>query len=355
MKISVEHVPLDKIPAGVKVWDFTTINDIQTCPKFGYLRRIRGLRPEGREAPALAAGSAVHKFCAAWNAWPILAKIPPSAPLSKIIENRLIPDVWTHFDPDKAQDADEEKRFYSRLEFATSICEASGFEDYENDTRRTIANIVAAGISWATNMEHYKTFVGPCDADNDIVVGVEQAFCLKFVIDDMPIYYGGIIDNIRLTKAGQLQFVDYKTTGMAFRDDEPTNSHQFTGYWLYLAILGQRYDIPLAPSHRKHKIHIPPLKASYDSQRSYAIHREERYLTPFFSWLLDGLVKAKMFDGATLDLVPMYTHSCMRFMRPCMYAAFCDAPIDDQEAELSEMIEDFWSPIPEAANSGSRQ
>ena len=217
-------------------YDFTTLNAIETCNRWGLVtyRRGKAMIEPARRMP-LEAGLAMHEFFAAWN----------------VYDKPALRDK--HFgDKDKlellmalAGQAEPSQR---RLTFALEVLHATGFYDDPGDTRCTLANIETACIYWS-EMQTGQYEIIDVEVPFDITIDIVQDY---YSASAFPIRYVGRIDAIAKNKKGELYPLEYKS---ASRIDQPYLSQwlfspQLTGYHLALRTLvedfGADYVSPYA-------------------------------------------------------------------------------------------------------------
>jgi hypothetical protein len=79
---------------------------------------------------------------------------------------------------------------------------------------------------------------------------------------------------------------------------------------------------------------------------SELVTRTDHKFEKWFEWFAHTVNIVEQFESNIIN-APQYTHSCYRFFRSCAFMPFCDAPLEDKQGIIDEMIHDEWSPLNE--------
>lgn len=120
-------------------------------------------------------------------------------------------------------------------------------------------------------------------------------------------------------------------------------SHQVTGYCMAASLFSGK------PVRRAHVIGLSLPLPTRDISQGFRIEDVKRTDESIQRWLAWVEHTVTLHDKYRLDLenAPMYTHSCNRYFRPCMFVPYCASPVDDRKDMLELMPTDEWNPLHE--------
>ena len=313
-------------------FDFSTLNATEACPRKAVIQyRHNKHMPDSVVGKALDAGTHMHKFFAAWNAYEKEHLLNSFTTLE--IENMYA----------AASLADENEK---RLTFALSTL--NDYEDDYNDSRRTLEKLQGSAVFWSEMQTHRYT-----------VLGVEKPFDITLEIDltDSPIdtgndinpikiRYVGVIDAIMTNQQGKSFNVEYKTTSRitdAYRS-QWILSNQLTGYNLAMRTLYPDLDVLHGSMLEAITIPIPKKPGIAPIHMRELYERNEVHFDIFANFVYDGVLALDLAMQSPTD-AKANTHSCTDYNTACTYLRLCAMNAEDRKIVFEdEMIERVWNP-----------
>ena len=314
-------------------YDFSTLSALASCPRKGVIQyRHNKHMPEHRTSQALSAGSAMHKFFAAWNGF-------EKPELLASFDKQALENMYAASSLAMSGEA--------RLNFALEV-----FNDYEEsnmDKKRSLTNLQKSAIYWSEMQTHKWDIIAveqPFDVTLEFVTKPETV--VEDVVNSLPkcVRYVGLIDAIAQTTNGTIFSVEYKTTGRitdAYRS-QWILSPQLTGYNLALkALFGED---KVASYSVLEAITIPiPYKPG-----TAPVHMREQFGRGSVQFeVFESFVRAGVKTAETVDEpwnVYANPGACNNYNSVCQYLPFCSVDVEDREYIFkNELVEQVWNPI----------
>ena len=310
---------------GMKVYSHSISTAIQTCPKWGIIRYVKGLyfKSEYR-AMALEAGSLVHEVFAAIRIWQ-LARKQGLEQHAVYTGERLFPDgrfaeCWVDIEGDPKNELEQ---------FVFGVIATSNFYDDPRDKFRTIQNIEITSLRFIEEMllTMDRNHVWVADKNDPTApVGIE---CSIAIVVDESFIYIGTIDGISFRPEDErIRLEELKTASRldeAFRRKFEVD-HQPTGY---MAMAELAYELP--PIEKGRVIGIKPKQTG--SNEDYISFEEVRDDDKKWKWLQSLRFSHALVESYGDDPLnaPMFTHSCNRYFRPCGLVDLCACDSGEQQ------------------------
>lgn len=323
-------------------YDHTKIAAVFTCPTWGVIRYGHNkVYAPGARAMALEAGQAMHEVFAAVR----LYDWGNSTKRKKELLRAHCLSILPRTDPDLFLRELREASVDARGRWALHALHATGFQDDERDTRRTIAALEDATLVYNLRWDdpgpgRFPVYYRPDTG----FLGIEIAFDVVVQYADVkPFRFVGRIDGVHVDGQGRPRVQENKTGA---RIDNTwasgfATSHQVTGYCFATSVV-TGLDVRIGDAIGTQ---IPPPKsrdlAGIVSER---FERTDRQFTRWFEWLLTGVSIYDAYLGAP-EKAPQFTHSCNRYFRPCSLIPFCASDEETQRDLLENMAQEVWSPL----------
>jgi len=326
-------------------FDYSTLNDLATCPTYGIIRHGYGkVNTKGGRKMALEAGSAAHEVYAAARLLQLLDQ--GEEELFESTGNRLFNEERFSVMKSLLNNPDARNR---RMSFCLEALYSSGFEDDDSDKRRTIGNIEESCMAYLDryDFDRYPVWI----SDDKKMVGIENAvdMVISFKFADMTVInvrYVGRIDGIHIEKdkPGRIILNENKTASRLTDNwrDSFLMSHQLTGYALAISTMLRRVV---------EDVHVYgmalPLPRNYNAGGFLRIPERrtaESHFPQFLRWVLHNA--QTYYNGVKNPLEqPKFSHSCNRYFSTCIYTCICGSHADDRQEQFDDMEVSFWNPL----------
>jgi hypothetical protein len=236
---------------------------------------------------------------------------------------------------------DSHDEFENLTELCFAVMATSDWTDDPGDQTRTLGNMQSAAIKYCEerllSMNNWPIYVE--DVKNPkCQVGIEQHFdvTLRFE-DEVHVRYIGTIDGLVKKKEKDRWYLDENKTSVRLGDGWALSfdmSHQITGYCAAsTAVFGfpvmkpRVTGIKIKPSGGPDDIRV----LEPEERTAYSLHR-------WGQWVREMSEKFDRYEK-DWEYAPRYTHSCLRYFRPCSLLPFCcDDPEGRQEAFSKQMV-----------------
>lgn len=333
--------------SGVKMYDYTALTAIDTCPTFGVLRY--GLHKTdmpmatGGRSMAIEAGKACHDYYAALRMWTLREQASSNLELVKIARHgqKLFGDArWASM---LEQPQDTGNAVNNATLFALEALYTSGFYDDPDDKRRTMQNLEVACMAYT---DRYFQSDMPVLVRDDFI-GVECPFVLEVTMQHAGAdwrrraYYCGRIDGVQIwgDKIVVCENKSASRIGDAWRTSFAI-SHQVTGYTIAgSCMLGEVIDTAFVMG-----MQIPPTKDVYSGVAFEILTRTESDRLRWCEWFFHGVAKYEQ-NMQDVTRAPRYSHSCNRYFHACQFIPFCASAREEQTEMIEAMHTDEWSPL----------
>lgn len=358
----VEIVPTNaEVHGSLPMYDHTTLNSVNTCPRYGVIRRVHHLTPSapGSRAMALEAGKAAHEAFAAVRMWQV-DQVQGYTDHADYWGRRLFRDAYDDM-RHIAHGNIETDRQAAFVNYMLTAFEASGFYDDPDDKRRTVTNIEEALIVYADRVNLRRDIYIHDINDPTAPIGVEMPVDVVVSMYDkshddlvLQIRYVGRADGLCWLTPDTLALEDNKTASRI--NDAWTlsqwTSHQFTGYCVGISAMINR---PIEDG-MIHGLAIPlPRSYDYGGIVTEYVKRTEAHTMQWLAWILHTV---QIIDTWRDDPVnaPMNTGSCNKFFRPCSMIPLCAAETaGEREDIMDQMHKDEWNPLDEDGESTNHE
>lgn len=298
--------------------DFTTLDGLHTCPRYGLVTYVHGRRLyEQKPTDAVLAGAAAHRFFAAYNSY------DNSALREKLFDAATLEQLQA------AADRAEDPRAMFAIE-AIYLDNTS-----PESSAKTFDKIEQSCIYWMR-----RQFV-----DREIL-GVEQAFSIT--VND-TFRYIGVIDCIQRTPKGTVIAVEYKTARRIDSNyrDRWLLSRQLTGYHIALRAM---VDAGLFSGTIADYVELEAIQIPLASSRSadalphlrLPVERDVWHYEEWLRWCQEGLAHK---SHPSPHIAPT-REACYRFNSICpLLRDFCAMDPETREEIFTEhMISAPWEP-----------
>lgn len=341
--------------AGTKMYDYSALTAIDTCPTYGVLRyglhRTDIPLTTGGRSMAIEAGKACHDYYAALRMWTIAGN-------QVGLDNGTWHTRWLQhgeklFGPARwnsilQQPQDTGNPVNNATLFALEALHTSGFYDDPDDKRRTMQNLEVACMAYT---DRYFQSDMPVLVRDDFI-GVECPFVLEVMrcfedfngegwIPEQIAYYCGRIDGVQ-TWGDKLVVCENKSAsriGDAWRTSFAI-SHQVTGYTIAgSCMLGELVDTAFVMG-----MQIPPTRDIYSGVAFEILSRTDSDRLRWCEWFFDGVSKYER-HSARPTYAPRYSHSCNRYFSACQFIPYCASAREEQAELIEGMRTDEWSPL----------
>lgn len=301
-------------------YDFSTLAALHKCPRKGVIQYSYNKHmPDRVPSQALSAGTAMHKFFAAWNGF-------NNPALLKSFDKQTVDNMYA-----AASLAMEPQQ---RLNFAMEV-----FNDYverDLDKKRSLANLQRSARYWADMQTH-----------NWTIIAVEQNFDITIEFDDFNIRYVGLIDAIAMTKNGTIFSVEYKTTSRItdVYHAQWLVSPQLTGYNLALKAIYGSDNVANYSVLEAITIPVPAKPGIAPIHMREQFKRAQPQFDIFEKWVYDGVLKHHNNYYQPWLASPQAT-ACIDYNHVCQFMEFCCMEEEDREFVFNnEMVVQEWNPI----------
>lgn len=331
----------------LEAWDYTKLTACNTCPTWGGIRyREHKHMPGGGRAMALEAGKACHEAYAALRVWQLYhvqgEEIAAFQRGEQVFGKQRFKELCDTLSSTNTAE-------HNATVFALKAFETSGFYDDPFDNRRTYGNIELSLIHYINrwDMERYPVWISADGARVGIEIPVNFVIEYKDADDNvlLALRYSGRMDGMHTDgPGGELVVHENKTAGRldnAWRESF-TTSHQPTGYMFG----GQLFSGQPVTQCQIIGMQIPLPRMHSDGVVYEPVFRESHHFAKWLQWVFFTVSMMKQFDSNLLDL-PMYTHSCNRYFRPCSMIPYCYGDEDEKRHTLEQMSIEEWSPLHE--------
>ena len=228
---------------------------------------------------------------------------------------------------------------------AFEILRSGGWEDYPDDTIRTVANMELASIVYIDEilpgMANSPIYVQD-KKDPKCVVGIENVFDVVLTYDDdRQFRFIGTLDGLTNNIAkGHAVLEDNKTAARLDAGWKASFqlSNQVTGY---LACAASVYGFDIYNA-KIIGLKIKPTGKGEDIWPTYVSRTGEQ----FQRWEFWFRHTAEMYEQYKdkYEYAPRYTHSCNRYFRPCSLLSFCGDTFEGRIEQWNEMVTAKSSP-----------
>lgn len=339
---------------NIPVFDYTKLNAINMCPRWGLIRYDQHKRMPGEgRSTALEMGSAAHDGFAAVRLFELLE-------WGREKYGDLLPDERIHSFGVKLFG---QERFLSLLNihnssddlrrrvnaFAIHACDTSGFYDDPKDKRRTLSNLQTSIVAYIDKLSLGTKL--PLVTEDMIGIEVPFDIILDFFIGDELhcIRYIGRVDAVVLSDNGPE--IEENKTASRLDDswqDSFITSHQVTGYCIAMStILKQRVDRVTIRGM------MVPLPKTYDlgGVVNLQVFRDSYRIAEWMRWILATYSNLYIPYHKDPLFAPEFTHSCNRYFRSCSFIPLCAMASPEERVETFQQMEhDEWSPLHERNN-----
>lgn len=368
IQYSIRAVPMDEAlrlrASGIKMYDYTKLTAINTCPTWGVLRYALHKTdvPMTYSGRMLAAecGHACHEFFAALRFWHLTNSTDPNddARLMQIDKYGIKGfgmDRWTSM---LAIPQDSDRVNNAQL-FALDALHTSGYYDDPSDRKRTMANMELSCMAYA---QQYLQSNLPVAVRGDLI-GIEIPFVLEVkatkyantghfnlahkgeFIEDVEsesiAYYCGRIDGVHEYGDG-LAVAENKTAASlnAAWSTSFSISHQVTGYTIAgSCIFNEQINNAIVMG-----VQIPLPRDVFNGIKFEPLSRTESDRLRWCEWFFEGVATYERYIDSPTQ-APRYSHSCNRFFSACQFIPFCSMTREEQVDALDQMRVDEWSPL----------
>lgn len=309
--------------SGMQVYSHSISTAIQTCPKWGIIRYLKGLyfKTEYR-AMALEAGSLVHEVFAGIRIWQLYREqgLAQHAVYTgeRLFPNGRFAECWIDKDDDPQNEIEQ---------FIFNIIHTNEFEDDPRDKFRTLSNLEETSLRFIDEMRKTmdRNHVWVAD-ENDPTAPVGIECSIAIVVDEEFIYIGTIDGVSYQPHLNSHRLEELKTASRldeAFRRKFEID-HQPTGY---MAMAELAYGLSI---NKGRVIGIKPKQTK--SNEDYISFEEIRDDTKKWQWLQSLRFSHRIAMEHIDDPLnaPMFTHSCNRYFRPCGFVDLCAGDEEDQ-------------------------
>jgi PD-(D/E)XK nuclease superfamily len=327
---------------SLPAYDNTTLVGFNTCPMYGRLHYADMLQmPRSRKSTALEAGAACHRTFAAIR---LYDAINSGWITRERFDNELRRILGEDCFDSMSKQLNHEDSIKRYRNFALESFYTSGYVGDPDDKRRTTDKIEEALLYYIDRFELGKRKpYGIYNPDPQAQLGIEMQFDATVRLDGVPAFrFVGMIDGLHYTRdESALVVVDNKTTSRitdAFEQSQELAT-QFTGYCIAAESLT---GLP-CNDVRVMALTLPLPKTAYD----FGGYLDQGYVRPAYAktrwlrWALEMHRQIAEWKQADFESVPMYTHSCSRYFKPCQFIPFCSSSPEDRSAMLPEM--DTWN------------
>ena len=344
--------------ADLPGYDFTRLNAVSTCPRYGVIRYVHNLAMGISSARnlALEAGSASHDVYAAARLWQVMKTQGLTAHAMHHGPKLMGEYTWEQMSAIIDERESDEHNF---VNFCLEAFYQSGYYDDPMDKRRTVANIEEALIAylhrfdlrrnvWVEDVDRPDARIG-VEIPINVVVTFEFAEPNMFGAPHLSFRLIGRADGVSVVD-GKLWIEENKTAsrlGDAWSLSFET-SHQVTGYMLGVTAV---LNLPeLITNAFVHGMCIPlPRTYDYGGLATERISRSQLQFMQWYEWALNTVQVINQWQDTPLD-APMYTGACNKYYRPCSFIPLCAARTQDEQQQVfDEMVEDEWNPLAEGA------
>ncbi len=321
-------------------YDHTALSAVNTCPTWGILRYIKHKRmPNMSRAMALEAGAAAHEIFAAVRLYQLYYTQDEKELATK--------EAYRIFGESRAKSifdvvSDTATTRTNLINFGLEALYTCGFEDEINDRNRTVTNISEAAIIYMDrwDLERYPIWISP-NGYSGIEVPIDLTVTIELNDGGTLLFrYTGKADGIHHNKDKVI--IQENKTGARIDDAWLAQwqlSHQITGYCIGVStITNSECNDALVLGMR-----IPSGRDIAGAVRIESVRRGENFYENWIEWLAHTVLLIEEFNDPIH--LPMYTHSCNRYFRPCTNVPFCYADNEEREQIYSEMEIDKWSPL----------
>ena len=328
-------------------FDYSTLNDLATCPTLGIIRHGYGkINKKGGRRMALEAGSAAHEVYAAARLLQLFdqgeEELFEREGLRLFKENRF--DNMKSF----MHKSDPRTR---RMAFCLEALYSSGFEDDDYDKQRTMGNLEESCIAYLDRFEYDRFPVWVSDDRKLVGVEVPIDIIIRFSFSDgvtFPVRYVGRVDGIHTEKDKPERIILNENKSASRLSDNWRSSfmlsHQVTGYALAMSTVLKKVV---------EDVHIYgmalPIPRNYDASGFLRIPERrtaETHFPQFLRWVLHNV--QTYYNGLRNPLEqPKFTHSCNRYFSTCSYTCICASHAEDREDQFKDMEVEFWNPLAE--------
>ena len=353
----IRLVPMDEAMklhhAGVKMYDYSGLTAINTCPtmgilKYGLHKTDVPMTMAGRNL-ATEAGTACHDFFAAVRYWTLLERAKQGGDLEGQTDRLTDAGIklfgLQRLDSMMAVPQDSDRINNCQL-FALDALHTSGYYDDPSDRKRTLANMEVTCLAY---LDRYMQSEPKVAVVGDLI-GIEIPFVLEvtrrqkdfadgWIVDTY--YYCGRIDGIS-EHDGQYRVEENKTAASLNQAWKTAFalSHQVTGYTIAgTCLLNQEVTDALVMGAQ-----IPVPRDVFNGVAFEPQTRTESDRVRWCEWLFRTISVYEEFI-ADVTLAPRFTHSCNRFFSSCEFIPFCSLERSEQRLELDNMRESRWSPL----------
>lgn len=235
----------------------------------------------------------------------------------------------------------------AEYEHLTELCFAIlatiDWKDDPNDKNRTMSNLQMTAIRYCDEllpkMDKWPIYVED-ENDPSCQVGIEQNFDVVLAFEDgKRIRYIGTIDGLVKNKrhGADRWFLDENKTSTRLGDGWAASfdmSHQVTGY---CAASTTVFGFPVM-RNRVTGSKIPPSNSIEDVRTLEPVERDAHFIHRWAQWVRSMSETFEKYKD-DWEYADRYTHSCMRYFRPCALLPFCvDTPEGRKVAFLRQMV-----------------
>ena len=233
------------------------------------------------------------------------------------------------------------------LQLCYETLQTSGFKDSPTDETRTLANMELASIVYVDEqiykMENWPIYVAN-KKDPKSLVGIEQHFDVVLEYDDaLCIRYIGTIDGLVLNRnRGDRLTLDENKTANRIGDGWQLSfdmSNQITGYCGASTTV---FGFPVFHS-RVTGLKIKPTNRGEDCVPIEPVSRNAESIRLWGGWVRHTVQEYERYVG-DYENAPRYTHSCMRYFRPCALLSFCADTPEGRSEQFDQMVPADLSP-----------
>lgn len=348
--------------AQLPAYDNTKLVAYSTCPTWGVVTHgMNKVMSQGGRNLALEAGTVMHEVFA-WVRLCTLLKQPPHGQTlftyhgKRLFgEDRFVTITDEAWQDDEVGDVPRLDQLARRG--AIAVLESSVYYDDPRDRRRTLSNMEECALAYIDRWDWKNKIWVRDENDPYSDVGIEIPFDIVVEVDTKSL--SGLL--VPYTCARQWRFTGkidgistHHTTGLLTVEDNKTASRlgdawaaqwpmssQVTGYCIAASIFTGA-DIRRATIHG---LCIPlPKTYDYGGVIQEHVEREDYHIDTWIQWFVQTIHGYERDKDNPFDAL-RYTHSCSRYFHPCSLLPFCDAPREEQEEILTEMVHHEWSPL----------
>lgn len=347
---SVGFSLLDRGESTALAFDNTKLYNINICPTWGLVRYGMHKRMprvnENARSMALEAGSACHEVFAAIRVAQLFSVHPDHA---RAAGQRIF--GASRFESLSAVISRADNTDAAIRAAALEALATSGFTDDPWDKRRTLSNLEASVLAYASSYDADRFPVWIADKrDPKGLVGIELPFevLVTFLTIDGSSHeyrFTGKIDALH-TNGDSDEVLLHENKTASRLDDGWRQSfeiaHQVTGYCI-AASLFTHSNVRRAVVRG---VSLPLPKMVLNGLIDVWTTREAHHKEAWTAWLWHTIQLYHQYKDTPLD-APKYSHSCNRYFRPCPMIPFCAGDRQEQEQILTEMVTDEWNPLAE--------